>query len=215
MNGKFTVGVDASVSAGPVGREAAAGTDATLQSEILSYSRSRGLFVGASLEGTALEIDHDAHVFYYGTPSGALPRRVPTAAADLRHFLAELTPKSSKLPVTTEPPAPVVSPRLIEGLRRSLNRSSDQLQTILSPEWKPYLAMPKELQQPGVTPPPESLTLTLSRFAHVNVSPDYRRLAQRPEFQTTYEILREYEQAVTTAHPTVQLPPPPKDVRRN
>jgi lipid-binding SYLF domain-containing protein len=215
MNGKFTVGVDASVSAGPVGREAAAGTDATLQSEILSYSRSRGLFVGASLEGTALEIDHDAHVFYYGTPSGALPRRVPAAAADLRHFLADLTPKNSKLPVATETPAPVVSPRLIEGLRRSLIRSSDQLQTILSPEWKPYLALPKELQQPGTTPPSESLTLALSRYAHVNVSADYRRLAQRPEFQTTYELLREYEQAVTTAHPTLQLPPPPKDVRRN
>ena len=215
MHGKFTVGVDASVSAGPVGREAAAGTDATLQSEILSYSRSRGLFVGASLEGTALEIDHDAHVFYYGTPTGALPRRVPTAAADLRHFLTELTPKTAKLQVTTEPPAPVVSPRLIEGLRRSLNRSSEQLQAILSPEWKPYLSLPKELEQPGTTPTAESLTESLSRFAHVNVAPEYRRLAQRPEFQTTYELLREYEQAVTTAHPTLHLPPPPKDARRN
>ena len=216
MNGKFTVGVDASVSAGPIGREAAAGTDATLQSEILSYSRSRGLFVGASLEGTALEIDHDAHVFYYGTPTGALPRRVPAASADLRHFLTDLTPKSAKpILATEEPAAPVVSPRLIEGLRRSLNRSSDQLQTILSPEWKPYLALPKELQQPGTYPPAESLTQSLSRYSHVSISPDYRRLAQRPEFQTTYELLREYEQAVNAQHPTLKLPPPPTDVRRN
>ena len=216
MNGKFTVGVDASVSAGPVGREAAAGTDATLQSEILSYSRSRGLFVGASLEGTALEIDHDAHLFYYGTPTGALPKRVPVASSELRHFLADLTPKSSKhVGPVEQPAAPTVSPRLIEGLRRSLNRSSDQLQTILSPVWKPYLAMPKELQLPGTTPPAESLTQTISRFAHVSVAPEYKRLAQRPEFQTTYELLREYEQAVTAAHPTLQLPPPPNDVRRN
>jgi lipid-binding SYLF domain-containing protein len=214
MNGKFTVGVDASVSAGPVGREAAAGTDATLRSEILSYSRSRGLFVGASLEGTALEIDHDAHVFYYGTPTGTLPRRVPLAASDLRHFLADATPKP--LPnVTTEHSDPVVSPRLIEGLRRSLNRNSEQLQAILSPEWKPYLALPKELQQPGVHPSSEALTHTISRFAHVSVTPEYRRLAQRPEFQTTYDLLREYEQAVTVTHPSLQLPPPPKENRSN
>lgn len=213
MNGKFTVGVDASVAAGPVGREAAAGTDATLQSEILSYSRSRGLFVGASLEGTALEIDHDAHLFYYGTPTGALPRRVPVAAAELRHFLEDLTPKAAKIPVTAEPP--VMSPRLIEGLRRSVVRSSEQLQTILTPEWKPYLALPKEMLQPGTLPPPEALKNTISRFDHVNALTEYRKLTQRAEFQTTYELLKEFEQATTTATPTLQLPPPPKDVNRN
>jgi lipid-binding SYLF domain-containing protein len=215
MNGKFTVGVDASVSAGPVGREAAAGTDATLRSEILSYSRSRGLFVGASLEGTALEIDHEAHAFYYGTPTGTLPRRVPIAASELRHFLSDLSPKNLATHAAANPaPAPVVSPRMIEGLRRSLNRNSDQLQAILSPEWRPYLTLPKELQQPGTSPSTESLTQILGRFTEVSQSPDYRRLAQRPEFQTTFELLREYERAIVASNPTLQLPPPPKDVRR-
>lgn len=214
MRGKFTVGLDASVTAGPVGREAAAGTDSTLRSEILSYSRSRGLFVGVALDGTVLEIDHDAHAFFYGTPSGALPRRVPGSASELRHFLTELTPKAVPTIGAGEHPVAVVSPRLIEGLRRSLNRNSDQLQAILSPDWRPYLALPRELQEPGAYPLPESLANTMRHFAHVNSSAEYRNLSQRPEFQTTYELLREYEQAVATARPTVQLPPPPNHSRR-
>ncbi|MBS0014015.1 MAG: lipid-binding SYLF domain-containing protein [Desulfobacterales bacterium] len=59
-NGRFTVGADASVAAGPVGRQAGAATDVTLKSEIYSYSRSRGAFAGLSLEGAALQTDHTA-----------------------------------------------------------------------------------------------------------------------------------------------------------
>lgn len=68
MNGKFTIGADASVSAGPLGRDAEAATDASLKAEILSYSRSRGLFIGISLDGSALEIDNLAHLEFYGSP---------------------------------------------------------------------------------------------------------------------------------------------------
>lgn len=57
--GKFTLGADASVAAGPVGRHAEAGTDIKLESEIYSYSRSRGLFAGVALEGSALSLRHD------------------------------------------------------------------------------------------------------------------------------------------------------------
>ncbi|MBU0908780.1 MAG: lipid-binding SYLF domain-containing protein [Proteobacteria bacterium] len=60
QKGKFTLGADASVAAGPVGRHAEADTDIKLESEIYSYSRSRGLFAGVALEGGALQIDHDA-----------------------------------------------------------------------------------------------------------------------------------------------------------
>jgi len=65
LKGKFTLGADASVAAGPVGRSAEAATDVMLKSEILSYSRSRGLFAGVSLEGAALLIDEDATTAYY------------------------------------------------------------------------------------------------------------------------------------------------------
>lgn len=68
LQGKFTLGADAAVAAGPVGRKLGAETDVTLQSGILTYSRSRGLFAGVSLEGAALLIDGDANAAYYGKP---------------------------------------------------------------------------------------------------------------------------------------------------
>ena len=52
--GKLTLGADAAIAAGPVGREAEAGTDARLRAEIVSYSRSRGLFAGVALDGAAI-----------------------------------------------------------------------------------------------------------------------------------------------------------------
>jgi lipid-binding SYLF domain-containing protein len=64
--GSFLLGGDASVSAGPVGRTGEAGTDVTLKSEIYSYSRSRGLFAGISLEGSTLTVDRDANADAYG-----------------------------------------------------------------------------------------------------------------------------------------------------
>lgn len=66
MKGKFTLGADASVAAGPVGRHVEAGTDVALKAEIYSYSRSRGLFAGVALEGSALRIDDDANAYFYG-----------------------------------------------------------------------------------------------------------------------------------------------------
>ena len=66
LKGKFTLGADASVAAGPVGRSAEGATDVMLKSEILSYSRSRGLFAGVSLEGASLAVDEDATDAYYG-----------------------------------------------------------------------------------------------------------------------------------------------------
>jgi lipid-binding SYLF domain-containing protein len=209
MRGKFTVGVDAAATAGPVGREAAAGTDATLQSEIYSYSRSRGLFVGVSLDGSALEIDHESHAFYYGTPSGQLPRRVPTAAADLRHFLAELTARPTATPVTTDHVAPAISPRLLEGLRRALLQSNAQLQSMLDTEWRRYLALPAEIQQQGSYPSPEAVKMTLVRFAQVSKGAEYQHLARHPEFQRTYELLSEFEKALVSTRPALTLPPPP------
>lgn len=67
MKGKFTLGADAAVAAGPVGRNVAAATDLKLKAEIYTYSRSRGLFAGISLEGAALQIDGDANAAYYGS----------------------------------------------------------------------------------------------------------------------------------------------------
>jgi lipid-binding SYLF domain-containing protein len=66
LSSKVKLGADASVAAGPVGRDASADTDAYLRSEVLSYSRSRGLFAGISLEGSTLRPDDDATADVYG-----------------------------------------------------------------------------------------------------------------------------------------------------
>jgi len=97
VHGKFTLGADASAAAGPVGRSAQASTDAQLKAEIYSYSRARGLFAGAALDGTALTIDDEANEAVYG--EGVTPRRifeggvsgVPNAVVDFRDRLEEYT----------------------------------------------------------------------------------------------------------------------------
>ncbi len=66
LSSKVKLGADASVAGGPVGRDASADTDAWMRAEILSYSRSRGLFAGVSLEGTTLRPDDDASEQVYG-----------------------------------------------------------------------------------------------------------------------------------------------------
>lgn len=74
IKGKFTLGVNAAVAAGPVGRNAHASTDAQLKAEIYSYSRSRGFFAGVALDGTAITIDKSDNAAVYG--AGITPRRI-------------------------------------------------------------------------------------------------------------------------------------------
>lgn len=68
LNGKITLGVDAAIAAGPIGRDTSIATDATLESEIYSWSRSRGLFAGVALDGSALSIDEAANAAFYDQP---------------------------------------------------------------------------------------------------------------------------------------------------
>ncbi|GFO69581.1 hypothetical protein GMLC_31600 [Geomonas limicola] len=94
LRGKFTLGADASVAAGPVGRSASGATDVMLKSEIFSYSRSRGLFAGLALDGAGITIDDDANASFYGKPdlaakdiiSGNLANRPPLVQELLRQL---------------------------------------------------------------------------------------------------------------------------------
>ena len=70
-NGSFTLGGDASVTAGPVGRNSSASTDYKMEAEIYSYSRSKGLFAGISLSGSALAVDSKSDAAFYGQPADA------------------------------------------------------------------------------------------------------------------------------------------------
>jgi lipid-binding SYLF domain-containing protein len=94
--GKVTLGADASVAAGPVGRGAQAGTDLELKAEIFAYSKAKGLFVGISLKGAALQIDAEANQRFYGSRAITAHELLsqfgpegPPAAVQLRKILAE------------------------------------------------------------------------------------------------------------------------------
>jgi lipid-binding SYLF domain-containing protein len=96
VNGKFTLGADAGVAAGPVGRSAAAATDGEMKAEIWSWSRARGLFAGVALDGAVLAIDDAADEAVYGrdtTPrmifEGRAPQRPSDAVVAFRDRLEE------------------------------------------------------------------------------------------------------------------------------
>lgn len=101
MNGKAKLGSDASVAAGPVGRTAEASTNGSLSAEMLSYSRSQGVFAGISLSGTSLGPDSNANEKIYGKAitgreifeGGAQP---PAAADKLLATLKETSPARTK-----------------------------------------------------------------------------------------------------------------------
>jgi lipid-binding SYLF domain-containing protein len=92
LSDKFTLGGDASIAAGPVGREASAQTDVALNAEMLSYSRSRGIFAGIALEGATLRPDREADKEMYGRDTSNRDVlmgdvKAPAAAAKLESML--------------------------------------------------------------------------------------------------------------------------------
>jgi lipid-binding SYLF domain-containing protein len=210
MSGQFTIGADASAAAGPVGRSAAAATDGQLKAEILSYSRNRGLFAGVSLDGSAIQIDEIGHASYYGSQTGQPPLQIPDSARQLLQDVTALSPplRTPAANLGTAPP-PNAAARA-DLLRRALVHDANTLAPLLVEQWREYLALPPAVSDTQGTPSPEALRTVLTRFDAVAKSPDYAALAQRPEFQATYETLREYTQAVSAAsEPQLALPPPP------
>lgn len=98
LKSKFTLGAEGEVAAGPVGRNATAQTDALMRAEILSWSRSRGVFAGVSLQGATLREDLDDNKEIYGKAYGneeILQGKVPSpeAAAKLNSLLDKYSPK--------------------------------------------------------------------------------------------------------------------------
>jgi lipid-binding SYLF domain-containing protein len=97
LSSKFTLGAEGTVAAGPVGRSATAQTDAKMNAEILSWSRSKGLFAGLALTGATLRPDDDNNAELYGrkiTAKEVIATAKPTAGS--AKFLAALTRNSPK-----------------------------------------------------------------------------------------------------------------------
>ncbi|MGA7697969.1 MAG: lipid-binding SYLF domain-containing protein [Thermoguttaceae bacterium] len=216
MRGKFTIGVNASAAAGPVGRDAQAATDITLKAELLSYSRSRGLFAGVALDGAASTVDPAATDAYYQTIGGrplqpGQPTVVPPSAGRLLEQLAKCAAASNTVPAiqavaATMPVA--VDPQILRG---QLAASSRQLAAIVDASWRTYLALPAEVYSGDRAPSAEKLRQSLDRFATVAGDSRYRALTERPEFRSTASLLRQYSAIVSApASPSLPLPPPPK-----
>lgn len=99
LNGqKVTLGADASVALGPIGRQANAGTDARLGAEIYSYARSRGLFLGVSINGADLSVDNNANSMLYGrfgvTPADVFAARGLAFHQEVKALIDDLNARS-------------------------------------------------------------------------------------------------------------------------
>jgi len=110
LHNKVTLGGDASVAAGPVGRSASAATDAQMTSEMLAYSRSKGIFAGIDLSGGTLKPDEDANQRAYGpdiNPSDvALGRQNVAIPPEAQAFVRALNRENAPTSGVTRPPRP-------------------------------------------------------------------------------------------------------------
>jgi lipid-binding SYLF domain-containing protein len=101
-SGKLTLGADAAVAAGPVGRSTSAATDIQFKAEVYSYSRNRGLFAGVSLEGSSVSMDRNSNAAFYGsssmTPEQIFASSGNAAPAVANNFVQLLTAQTRRLP---------------------------------------------------------------------------------------------------------------------
>jgi len=222
MSGKLTVGADASAAAGPVGRQAAAATDGRLSAEILSYSRSRGLFAGVSIDGSVLQVDNAAGQAFYGGPvltgtgQTLQPNEaLPESAVQLMQRLTEFT-SGTAAPVaesgTTIVGTPVMESnvRSAEEVRQQLVAAWMRLAELLDEPWRRFLALPAGVANDRQSLNVDALHKTLQDYSTVSQDPRYASLTQRAEFQTVLTLLTELAN-IYAAQPTntLQLPPPP------
>jgi SH3 domain-containing YSC84-like protein 1 len=142
LRNTVTLGADASVAAGPTGRQGHVGTDTQLKAELISYSRAQGLFAGVDLSGGVLRPDDDANHRVYGpaaTPRSILATRDISAPTDAQSFLNALA-KGQSAPVesggssrgraSSTPPRPAAAPTTDDDLRArvvSLQQAIDRL----------------------------------------------------------------------------------------
>jgi lipid-binding SYLF domain-containing protein len=117
--GKITLGADASVATGPVGRQGSAGTDITFNAEIYTYARTRGLFGGVALDGSVITIDRSANASVYQksgiTATEIFAGQSPPPPATAQRFLARLaevtgTPVQAAVATPDAPPPPPGTP---------------------------------------------------------------------------------------------------------
>lgn len=148
VGGKITLGADASVAAGPVGRQSSVATDIGLTAQVYSYSRASGLFAGVALDGSALTIDNGSNELYYDR-SGVLASEIirsdaPAAPATAQNFIAAINRSISPTAaaVTSTPAASATS-----------SQSSSGSPTAPPAQEGTFATYPMEDATPGSEPP--------------------------------------------------------------
>lgn len=203
MRGQFTIGANAAAAAGPVGRSMSAATDAQLRAEILSYSRSRGLFAGVAIDGAVMNPDLRATAaFYNQTPAN--PQGV---APDVATQFLRLVNQFSGTP--TETPIPIVHDDR-NRLCQQLIASHQRLAAIIDPAWQQFLALPTDLfcTSPAAM---EQLRVVHTRYNTVAADPQFRALVERQEFQETLTLLnRHFLLTEACTNNVIALPSPPR-----
>jgi lipid-binding SYLF domain-containing protein len=116
-NGKLTLGADASIAAGPVGRSVEGATDIRFEAEIVSYSRARGIFAGVSFAGSGVTMDRKANAAFYSSPSmtpekifASSPNIAPDVANRFVQVLTAQTTRLAKAPGMQSRPSPAPAP---------------------------------------------------------------------------------------------------------
>jgi lipid-binding SYLF domain-containing protein len=143
-DGKLTLGADASVAAGPLGRSASASTDQTFSAEIYSYSRNRGLFAGVALDGSVLAIDRKSNSKLYKktAPAGEIiAGNVRTDSAEAQRFKRAIANSTTSAHVATSSSSATTAP----------DATAPALDT--PPPATGGTTFPLEDKQPGAEPP--------------------------------------------------------------
>ena len=150
VGGKVTLGADASVAAGPIGRQSSAATDIGLTAQVYSYSRASGLFAGVALDGSAITIDSASNESFYKKPdilaSEIIRSDAPAAPAPADQFIAAVQKSASGgVPAAAnhaQTPAPTAQPAPSTSTTNSSSQQPSGAQTY-----------PMEDPQPGQEPP--------------------------------------------------------------
>jgi lipid-binding SYLF domain-containing protein len=112
--GKVTLGADASVAAGPVGRQASAGTDAAFKAEVYSYSRNRGAFIGVALDGAVMSIDDRSDAAFYAKPgvlaSDIMSGNVHSDDPSVQRFRSAIATSTGDQRIASAAPASAATP---------------------------------------------------------------------------------------------------------
>jgi lipid-binding SYLF domain-containing protein len=148
VGGKITLGADASVAAGPVGRQSSAATDIGLTAQVYSYSRASGLFAGVALDGSALTIDHSSNEAFYNHP-GVLASEIirsdaPPAPPPADNFIAAVQRSATGAPAAAS----------TASAPTTTSQPSASTESAAQPAQEGALTThPMEDAQPGAEPP--------------------------------------------------------------